>query len=111
MENLNQYTLNDTVLWMGSADWKERMVAEYWQTKIRYNNLHDMLVKYEAEQVHGAEGALGFTPNCSLQLLKDQAAAMGKTLYILEMRQVIEKVDKALYYQMPKAPQFCDAAN
>ena len=40
--------LNDTVKMMNSANYKERFKAEYWQTKIRYEKLHRMTVKYEA---------------------------------------------------------------
>ena len=43
---------------MQSADYKERFVAEYLQTKIRSEKLRDMLVKYEA-------GTLNFIPFCS----------------------------------------------
>lgn len=68
------------------SDWKERMKAEYHQLKDRYNKLHSMVVKYEA-------GTLDFTPNCPLELLKEQKAAMGKYLYVLEVRAEIENVD------------------
>lgn len=71
---------------MLSSDYKERMKAEYWQVKHRYDSLHRMVVKYEA-------GTLDFTPSCSLELLKDQKAAMGKYLYVLEVRAQIEKVN------------------
>ncbi len=67
-------------------DWKERMKAEYQQLKERYDKLHKMIVKYEA-------GTLEFTPNCPIDLLKEQAAAMGKYLYVLEVRAQIEKID------------------
>ena len=43
-----QMNLNDTVKMMNSANYKERFKAEYWQTKIRYEKLHRMTVKYEA---------------------------------------------------------------
>ena len=71
---------------MFSPDYKERFKAEYWQVKHRYNCLHNMVVKYEA-------GTLDFTPNCPLDLLKEQKAAMGKYLYTLEVRAQIEHVD------------------
>lgn len=71
---------------MLSPDYKERFKAEYWQVKHRYDRLHNMVVKYEA-------GTLDFTPNCPLDLLKEQKAAMGKYLYTLEVRAQIEKVD------------------
>lgn len=76
----------DTVNMMTSADYKERFKAEYYQTKIRYDKLHTMVVKYEA-------GTLDFSPNCPLELLKDQKAAMGKYLYVLEVRAQIEGVE------------------
>lgn len=67
-------------------DYKERMKTEYWEVKERYEKLHKMLVKYDA-------GKLEFTPTCSIELLKEQASVMGKYLYILETRSVIEGVD------------------
>lgn len=78
--------LQDTIELMQSKDYKERFKAEYHQTKIRYAKLHNMVVKYEA-------GTLNFTPNCSLELLKRQAAAMGNYLYCLEMRAEIEGIE------------------
>lgn len=81
--------LSSTVKLMESNDYKDRFLAEYVQTKIRYEKLHKMIVKYEA-------GKLDFTPNCSLELLKKQASAMGNYLYILEMRAEIEGVDLEL---------------
>ena len=77
--------LQQTVSMMNSPDYKERFVAEYMQTKIRYIKLHNMVVKYEA-------GTLDFTPNCSLELLKHQKSLMGQYLYDLELRAEIEKV-------------------
>ena len=67
-------------------DWKERVQLEYKQLKERYDKLHNMIVKYEA-------GTLEFTQNCPLDLLKEQAAAMGKYLYVLEVRAQIEDID------------------
>lgn len=40
--------LRDTIEMMNSSDYKERFKAEYYQTKIRYNKLHAMTIKYEA---------------------------------------------------------------
>lgn len=53
--------LQETIEMMNSDDYKERFKAEYHQTKIRYDKLDDMTVKYEA-------GTLNFTPKCSLEL-------------------------------------------
>lgn len=77
--------LKDTIELMQSADYQDRFKAEYYQTKIRYNKLHTMCVKYEA-------GTLDFTPNCSLKLLKEQKAAMGLYLHTLEVRAEIEGI-------------------
>ena len=78
--------LKDTIEMMNSSDYKERFRAEYWQTKIRYQKLHAMTIKYEA-------GTLTFTPNCSLELLLHQKSMMGQYLHDLEVRAEIEKVE------------------
>lgn len=78
--------LKDTVELMNSADYKERFRAEYWQTKIRYEKLHRMIVKYEAD-------TLGFTPTCPIEVFKDQAGAMGRYLYALEVRAELEGIE------------------
>lgn len=78
--------LKDTILMMDNPDYKERFKAEYYQTKIRYEKLHKMCIKYEA-------GTLNFTPTCSLELLKEQKAHMGNYLRCLEIRAEIEGID------------------
>lgn len=78
--------LKNTIELMNSADYKERFKAEYYQTRIRYNKLHNMIVKYEA-------GTLNFTPKCSLELLKQQKSFMGQYLYTLEVRAEIEGIE------------------
>lgn len=67
-------------------DYKERMRNEYIELKDKYDKLHRMLVKYDA-------GKLDFTLNCPIQLLREQAATMGKYLYILETRALIDEVE------------------
>lgn len=78
--------LKDTIEMMNSSDYKERFKAEYHQTKIRYEKLHKMVVKYEA-------GTLNFTPKCSLELLKEQKKHMGLYLNCLEIRAEIEGIE------------------
>ena len=78
--------LKETIELMNSDDYQQRFKAEYYQIKIRYDNLHKMLVKYEA-------GTLDFEPKCSLELLKNQASYMGNYLKALEVRAEIEKID------------------
>lgn len=85
MLNARAMELRDTAEMMNSADYKERFKAEYYQTKIRYEKLHNMCIKYEA-------GNLDFTPTCELSLLKEQKAAMGHYLHCLEIRAEIEGV-------------------
>jgi len=88
IKRINHYdglSLEDTIWFMKSDDYKKRFVAEYMQTKIRYNNLHKMLVKYEA-------GTLEFEPTCDVTILEDQAYYMGNYLKELEIRAEIEKI-------------------
>lgn len=66
--------------------WQERMQAEYHDLKTRYEKLHRMVTKYEA-------GTLDFTPNCSLDLLRQQKRHMGEYLHDLEIRAEIEGVE------------------
>lgn len=78
--------LKDTIELMNSADYKERFKAEYWQTKIRYNKLHTLIIKMEA-------GTCDFTPSCNLEIHKEQAKHMGMYLHILEVRAEIEGIN------------------
>ena len=78
--------LKDTIEMMNSEDYKERFKAEYYQTKIRYDKLDKMTVKYEA-------GTLNFTPNCSLEVLKEQKKYMGNYIRMLRIRAEIEKIE------------------
>ena len=77
--------LKDTIELMNSDDYTERFRAEYYQTKIRYQNLHRMLIKYEA-------GTLHFKPQCSIELLREQKQHMGNYLHCLEVRAEIERI-------------------
>ena len=77
--------LYETVDGMLSKNYKERFRAEYLQTKIRYDKLHQMIVKAEAK-------TLDFELTCPIELLQDQARAMSNYLYCLELRSEIEKV-------------------
>ena len=85
-EKVVNYELKDTVDLMNSSDYKERFQAEYLQTKIRYNKLHKMLVKYEAK-------TLDFKPSCPINVLQMQANYMGNYLKQLEIRAEIENID------------------
>lgn len=78
--------LSDTLTLMQSEDYKERMKAEYWQTKIRHMKLSEMIKKYEA-------GTLEFKPNCGLLRLMAQRDYMQGYLNLLEERAEIEGID------------------
>lgn len=78
--------LHDIIGLMCSKDYKDRFRAEYLQLKMRYNKLHTMVVKYEANK-------LEFKPSCDIELLKKQKAAMGNYLYCLEVRAQVEGID------------------
>ena len=78
--------MKDTVELMLSDNCNDMLKAEYWQTKIRYDRLHVMTIKYEA-------GVLEFEPKCSLELLNEQKRQMGLYLHALEVRAAIEGVD------------------
>lgn len=77
--------LRNTVDLMNSEDYNDRFKAEYFQTKIRYDKLHKMLVKRAA-------GTLDFEPKCSVALLTEQKRYMGEYLRVLETRAEIEGI-------------------
>ena len=85
LENLEDIELRNTIDLMSSDDYKERFVAEYLQTKIRYNNLHRMIVKYDA-------GTLNFELKTPILILKNQKSFMGQYLNQLEIRAEIEGI-------------------
>lgn len=78
--------LADTSTLMTSDDFKERFVAEYWQLKIRYNNLSRMLDNYQ-------KGTLKFKPKCSYNVLFTQLVHMRGYLASLEDRARIEGIE------------------
>ena len=77
--------IKDTVDLMNSSDFKERFIAEYWQLKNRYDKLHSLVVKYDANK-------LSYKPMCPIDLLKNQLSHMGAYLYCLEVRAHIEGI-------------------
>lgn len=85
INHLESVSLEDTIELMKSSDYKERFIAEYMQTKIRYNNLHRIIVQYEA-------GTLVFKPVTPILTLKNQRSFMGQYLNQLEIRAEIESI-------------------
>lgn len=86
------WELNDTKELMCSDNYKERFVAEYMQTKIRYEKLKRFCNKIEAAK---AIVNPAFEPHhdCPYELLRDQQRLMGNYLHILELRAVIEDIN------------------
>lgn len=78
--------LKETIELMNSEDYKDRFKAEYYQTKIRYDKLHNMLVKNEA-------GVLDFKPTSPIAKLQEQKRYMGEYLRCLEVRAAIEGIE------------------
>lgn len=78
--NAKPITLSDTIQMMNSTDWKERLKAEYWQLKIRYDKLLDTGIWNNATQ-------------CPLTLMQRQAMYMQSYLEVLEKRAEVEGVD------------------
>lgn len=84
-KGLSMKTLNETVDLMLSDRWEDRLVAEYWQTKIRYNALHKTLVKLDAGTT-----SLSLTDK---DQMRNQKRLMGEYLYQIEVRAEREGID------------------
>ena len=87
--------LKDTVSLMNSADYRERFVAEYWQTKIRYEKLKKFTTKIDAANATMYDGKKVEMPehDCPADLLREQQIIMGRYLNFLEMRAEIEGIE------------------
>lgn len=91
--------LEDTVELMNSSDYKKRMKAEYWQTKIRYESLNRFLTKIEAAEAFNdndpylADAREEPMHDCPYYMLNEQKYVMGEYLHLLEVRAEIERID------------------
>lgn len=81
--------LKDTVEKMLSPLHQVRLIAEYEQTKIRYEKLKNFCNKIEVAELTGHEPP---KHNCPLSLLREQQHYMGLYLSVLEKRALIEGV-------------------
>lgn len=77
--------LSDTVELMCSDNYSDRLKAEYYQLKIRYFKLNNMLIKWENNE-------LNFKPKCNKELLYSQLKTMEDLLGILTVRAGVEGV-------------------
>lgn len=81
--------LKETIDLMLSSNYKERFIAEYRQTKIRYEKLKNFCNKIEVETMLDKEVT---KHDCPLQLLREQQKYMGLYLSVLEKRALIENI-------------------
>lgn len=68
---------------LSSENYAARAIGEYLLVKDKYEKLHRIIVKREA-------GKLDFSPKCTMEQWKAQAAAMGSYLYQLEVKAEME---------------------
>ena len=96
--------LYDTANLMVSENYKERFVAEYWQTKIRYEKLKKFNTRIEAAmrtaepQCYPTRELLPQNVempkhDCPAEMLRTQQSVMGEYLHILEVRAEIERIE------------------
>ena len=89
--------LRDTVDAMCSDDYKARFMAEYYQTKIRYEKLKKFNTKIEAARQVAYTASKFKCPmpphDCPDELLREQQGVMGNYLHLLELRAEIEGID------------------
>ena len=84
--------LEATVDLMLSVDYKDRFVAEYRQTKIRYERLKRFCNRIEAALSHPSKVDMP-KHDCNLELLLEQQRAMELYLHALEIRAVVEHIE------------------
>ena len=89
---MNQLTLERSAELMLSGDYRERMVAEWAQVKIRLRRLQEMLDAYR-------DGKLDFELTCPITLLREQALVMQEYVDILEKRAELEDFRLESYFQ------------
>lgn len=91
--------LKDTIKFMNSEDYRERFVAEYWQTKIRYEKLKKYNQRISVGQM---DGLARFEPkhDCPLDILQDQQHLMGLLLDNLEKRAIIEDINLDMIFDL-----------
>ena len=81
--------LKDTVQQMLSEDYRDRFKAEYYQVKIRYDKLVDMLDRWD-------KGQLSFPPTCPRELLWRQVTVMEDHMDLLIERSIAKGIDLSM---------------
>lgn len=87
--------LIETITLMISDSYKDRFLAEYKQTKIRYEKLKKLNNQIEAYYRSRDKGLPIKKPfyNGSRELLRQQQQIMGEYLHILEVRAEMEGIE------------------
>ena len=80
-------SFEETIDLMLSSDWKERFIAEYAQAKIRYNHLHNFIIKFESGTLEHPEEYVS-----NLFQFKNQKQALGQYIYSMEIRAEVENI-------------------
>ncbi len=94
--NSTHVTYSDTVDLMLAETFSEKLVAEYFQLKIRYDELNKMILKIEA-------GTANFEINTKLNTLKEQLYHMNEYMKLLRLRAELEHIDLDPLTQDPNA--------
>lgn len=81
-----KFTLEDTIEWMQSDDYKVRLKAEYWQLVIRMEKARNAVV-------HFIKPVLSTTAANRAEMLSDQFEIMKEYKKILEKRAFSENAD------------------
>ena len=104
---IHRIKLEHLVELMQSEHYQDRFVAEYIQTKQRHEKLKRFNTRIEAatRTQHLDNGVDEPLHDCPAGLLREQQAAMGEYLHLLEVRAVTEDIDleDAINYYIQKA--------
>lgn len=104
---IHRIKLSHLVELMQSENYQDRFVAEYIQTRQRWEKLKHFNNRIEAatRTQHLDNGVDEPLHDCPAGLLREQEAAMGEYLHLLEVRAVIEDIDleDAINYYVQKA--------
>lgn len=85
--------LESTLDLMLSPDYKNRLKAEYWQTKVRYEKLKRSNTEWEAYRITNGMQAVAKESKTPMEVLQQQERVMGEYLHLLELRAVLEGVE------------------
>lgn len=81
-----EYISKEIIELLNSDSYKDRAKGEYLFVKDKYDKLHRMIIKREANKID-------FKPNCPIEQWKAQASAMGMYLYQLQVKAEIEDIE------------------